>query len=130
MGADNFFLFGLTVEQIEALKPEYDPASMIREDENLDRVFRLIDSGAFNAFEPGIFDAIVAGMRDPRDPWMTIADAAAYFAAQEAAAQLWRNSERFVRMSILNTAASGRFSADRTIRAYNEDIWRLEPLEL
>jgi starch phosphorylase len=130
VGVGNFFLFGLTVEQIADLRPAYDPEAMIRDDGDLARVFRLIESGVFNAFEPGIFDGIVGAMRNPSDPWMTVADAPGYFAAQAAAADAWRDVAGWTRMSILNTAASGRFSADRTIRAYNRDIWHLESLDL
>jgi len=129
VGAENFFLFGLTVEEIEARRRAYDPVAEIAAHAELERVFRLIDSGTFNESEPGVFDVVIGAMRDRSDPWMTVADAPAYFAAQEAAAWTYRDIDVWTRMSILNTAASGRFSADRTIRAYNEDIWRLEALE-
>jgi starch phosphorylase len=62
------------------------------------------------------------------DPWMTVADAADYFATQRRAACAYRDTQAWTRAGILNSAASGRFSSDRTIQAYNEDIWRLEPL--
>jgi starch phosphorylase len=130
VGADNFFLFGLTVEQIESMRGEYDPEALIRDADALQRIFELLDTGTFNAFEPGIFDGIVGAMRSRWDPWMTVADALDYFRAQDAAAQTYADPDRWVRMSILNVAASGRFSSDRTIRAYNEDIWRLEPIKL
>ena len=67
-------------------------------------------------------------MRDPGDPWMTVADAASYFAVQRRAAAAYRDMPAWTRMSILNTAASGRFSSDRTIQAYNDEIWRLQPI--
>ena len=128
VGRQNFFQFGLTVEEIESMRGAYDPESIIAADEDLARVFHLIVSATFNASEPGIFDGVVGAMRDRHDPWMTVADAPAFFAAHEAAAAKFRDVEDWTRMSILNTAASGRFSSDRTIRAYNEEIWRLEPL--
>jgi starch phosphorylase len=128
VGAENFFLFGLTVEGIEALQPHYDPAAMISSDPELAAVFARLDDGAFDGGEPGVLNGVVGAMRHASDPWMTVADAAAYFAAQRAAAETFRNVDRFTRMSILNTAASGRFSSDRTIQAYNDDIWRLTPL--
>jgi starch phosphorylase len=130
VGADNFFLFGLTVEQIEAMMGDYDPAAVIASSQDLARVFELIDCSAFNPFEPGIFDGIVSAIRQRSDPWMTAADAAAFFTAQRAAAATYREPGRWTRMSILNTAASGEFSADRTIEAYNNEIWRLKPLVL
>jgi starch phosphorylase len=128
VGRDNFFLFGLTVDEIDAQRGDYDPESIIAADEDVARVFHLIGSGAFNALEPGVIDGVVGAMRAPHDPWMTVADAGEFFAAHKAAARKFRDIEGWTRMSILNTAASGRFSSDRTIGAYNEEIWRLEPL--
>jgi starch phosphorylase len=130
VGAENFFLFGLTVEEIEALRSHYDPESIIAGNEALSRVFTLIDSGTFNCFEPGIFDALIASMRRPADTWMTVADTADFFDKQHAAAACFRDTEDWTRRSILNTAASGRFSSDHTIRAYNDEIWRLTPIDL
>jgi starch phosphorylase len=128
VGAENFFLFGLTVEEIETLRAHYDPDAIIRSDPNLARIFARLDAGDFDVGEPGVLTAVVGAMRHGSDPWMTVADAAAYFDAQRAAAETFRDADAFTRMSILNTAASGRFSSDRTIQAYNDDIWRLTPL--
>jgi len=130
VGAENFFLFGLTVEEIEAQRPTYEPVAVIAANPELARVFDLIDCGIFNAFEPGIFDGITGAMRQASDPWMTVADAPDFFRVQHEAARAYSDVERWTRMSILNTAASGRFSSDRTIQGYNDDIWRLEPLAL
>ena len=77
----------------------------------------------------GIFDPLLASVTSGHDPWMTAADFSAYVAAQERAAQAWRDPARWRRMSILNCAASGRFSSDRTITEYNEDIWHLQPVD-
>jgi starch phosphorylase len=128
VGEENFFLFGLTVDAIAGLRLTYNPRSIIAADPELTRVFELIDQGTFNRNEPGIFDSVIGAMRDPGDPWVTVADAAAYFAAQRRAAAAYREVASWTRMSILNTAASGRFSSDRTIQAYNDEIWRLQPL--
>ena len=128
VGEENFFLFGLTVDAIAGLRPTYNPRAVIAADADLARVFELIDSGTFNRNEPGIFDGVTGAMRDPGDPWMTVADAASYFAVQRRAAAAYRDVASWTRMSILNTAASGRFSSDRTIQAYNDEIWRLQPI--
>ena len=128
VGASNFFLFGLSVEGIEALRMTYNPGALIAADDDLRRVFELIEGRAFNAGEPHVFDALVGAMRDPADPWMTVADASSFFATQERVAMAYRDIPGWTRMSILNTAASGRFSSDRTIRAYNDEIWRLQPI--
>jgi len=127
-GEDNFFLFGLTAEQVEASRGRYDPNAVINDDPALLQVMSLLESGHFNQFEPGIFDPIVHSIRNPNDPWMTAADFASYREAQERAAAAYRDQDRWTRMSILNTAHSGHFSSDRTIAEYNRDIWRLAPV--
>ena len=78
----------------------------------------------------GVLESIVQSIRDPRDQWMTAADFRAFIDAQRRASQTYRDVERWTRMSIHNTSASGRFSTDRTMRDYNRDIWRLKPIEL
>ena len=128
VGRDNFFLFGLTVNDIDSMRGSYDPESFIAADEELSRVFQLISDSTFSVSEPGIFDSLIDGMRQGSDPWMTVADAAPFFAAHRGAAAKYRDVDAWTRMSILNTAASGRFSSDRTIGAYNDEIWRLAPL--
>ncbi|QIK38592.1 glycogen/starch/alpha-glucan phosphorylase [Caldichromatium japonicum] len=126
VGDDNFFLFGLTAAGVESLRGHYNPNGLIASDPALREVMNLLESGHFNRFEPGIFDPIIHSIRNPHDPWMTAADFRSYIEAQERAASAYRDHERWVRMSILNTAHSGRFSSDRTILDYNRDIWRLE----
>ena len=130
VGADNFFLFGLTVDEIENLKGRYDPQAIINEDEDFKRVMELLESGHFNRFEPGIMDAITQSIREPADLWMTAADFRSFIDAQVAASEAFKDEPHWTRMSILNTAASGQFSTDRTMREYNEDIWHLKPVVL
>ncbi len=129
VGAEHFFLFGLTAQEVEEQRRVYDPQAIIAADPNLGRVMRLLESGLFNQFEPQIFDPIMASIRSPHDPWMVAADFASYVTAQERAAAAYRDRDRWLRSSILNTACSGKFSTDRTMREYNTDIWRLEPVE-
>ncbi len=89
----------------------------------------LIESGLFSSFEPGLFEQILAALKDPGDPWMTVADLRGFIDAQRAVAAAYSDTERWTRMSIANTAPSGRFSSDRTIGEYNRDVWRLEPID-
>jgi len=124
-GAENFFLFGLTAEQVDATRGHYDPNAIIAADEDLSRTMRLLESGHFNLFEPGIFDPIIHSIRSPHDPWLTAADFRGFVDAQQQVAQAYRNTEHWTRMSIINTATSGKFSSDRTILDYNRDIWHL-----
>jgi len=125
VGDENFFLFGLTAAEVEAKRPVYDPRSIIEDDEGLSEVMGLLESGHFNQFEPGIFDSVIDSIKNPEDPWMTAADFRTYVDAQEQAALAYQDVERWTTMSILNTAKSGKFSSDRTIAEYNNDIWRL-----
>jgi starch phosphorylase len=128
VGDENFFLFGLTAGEVEQRRGHYDPNGIIASDSSLLQVMGLLESGHFNQFEGGIFDSVIFSIRNPHDPWMTAADFRSYIEAQERAAAAYRDRERWLRMSILNTAHSGRFSSDRTIAQYNEEIWRLEPV--
>jgi len=82
----------------------------------------------FNQFEPDLFDDIIGALKSPVDPWMTLADFRSYIDAQQAASDAYRDQNRWMDMSIINTARSGIFSTDRTIGQYNEDIWKLMPV--
>lgn len=124
-GEENFFLFGLNAEQVGEMRGHYNPAAIIDADEDLKRVMGLLISGHFNLFEPGIFDPIIQSIYSPGDPWLTAADFRDYVNCQRKVAQVYRNRDEWTRMSILNTAASGKFSSDRTILEYNREIWGL-----
>jgi starch phosphorylase len=128
VGSENFFLFGNTVEDIEALRGSYDPQAIIDNDSDFRRVMDLLESGHFNHFEPGIFDALIQSIKEPADPWMTAADFRSFVEAQDEVSAAYQDVTHWTRMSILNTASSGRFSTDRTMRDYNDDIWHLEPI--
>ena len=128
VGAENFFLFGLSAEEVEEVRGHFDPAAIIAADEDLHRVVQLIKSGHFNQFEPGIFDPILQAITSPDDPWMTTVDFRSYVDAQQQVSEAYKDQQQWTRMSILNTAASGRFSSDRTIAEYNREIWKLESL--
>jgi starch phosphorylase len=128
VGAENFFLFGLDAQQVEGRRSRYDPAAIVAADPDLARVIQLLESGHFNLFEPGLFDPVVQSLLNPADPWMTAADFRSYVEAQRRAARAFRDSAAWTRMSILNTAASGKFSSDRTIQDYNREIWQLAPV--
>ena len=124
VGEDNFFLFGLTASEVSGLDGHYDPAEIIADDEDLAAVLELIEGGHFSMFEPGLFDPLIAAVRDPNDPWRTAADFRSFVDAQERVATAYADTDRWAQMSILNTAASGDFSSDRTIAEYERDIWK------
>ena len=126
VGEANFFLFGLTTEEVEQKRSHYAPNAIIDQDPNLREVMKLIESGHFSQFEPGIFEPVIEAIRSPYDPWMTAADFRSYVDAQEQAAMAYQDRQHWIRMSIINSAKSGRFSTDRTMQEYNRDIWRLQ----
>ncbi len=127
VGDENFFLFGLKADEVEQMRHDYQPQQIIDDDPDLQSVMFLLESGHFNLFEPNIFNDIIASLKSPHDPWLTLADFRSYVDAQNEVANAYRDRERWLRMSILNTACSGFFSTDRTMREYNEDIWKLKP---
>jgi starch phosphorylase len=126
VGDDNFFLFGLTAEEVVAQRKNYRPWEIIEADADLKAVIQLLQSGHFNQFEPGLFDPVIHSITSAHDPWMTAADFRSFIEAQMRAAEAYQDRERWVRMSILNTACSGKFSTDRTMLDYNRDIWKLK----
>jgi starch phosphorylase len=128
VGDENFFLFGLTAAEVEATRGAYDPNALIAADANLGRVMKLLESGHFNALEPGLFEPVIAAIRSPHDPWLVAADFASFVDAQERAATAYRDPAGWTWMSILNTAAAGKFSTDRTMEEYNAEIWKLKPV--
>jgi starch phosphorylase len=125
VGAENFFLFGLEAHEVVAARNHYQPQAIIAADKDFQRVMQLLESGHFNLFEPGVFDNVINSVKSPADSWMTAADFRSYVDAQQAVAKTYQNQQQWTRMSIYNTAASARFSSDRTIRDYSTEIWGL-----
>lgn len=125
VGEENFFLFGLEAHEVVAARANYNPDEIIDSDPDFSRVMHLIECGHFNLFEPGIFESVVASIRSRDDAWLTAADFRTYIDAQRAVDAVYQDTEAWTRMSIYNTAASGRFSSDRTIRDYSKEIWGL-----
>lgn len=128
VGEDNYFVFGAQADEIDQIKANYQPEKIIENSPALSRVMAMLASGHFNLFEPGIFDPIIHVIKDANDPWLTAYDFDSYVQAQEQASQAYQDINDWTRKSILNTAASGHFSSDRTIAEYNKDIWQVSPL--
>tara|TARA_B110000091_G_scaffold60660_1_gene66579 strand:- start:7318 stop:9780 length:2463 start_codon:yes stop_codon:yes gene_type:complete len=123
--AENFFLFGAQAEEIPDILEHYHPNNIIANSEVLSAVMSLLESGHFNLFEPNIFDSIINTIRDPNDMWLTAYDFDSYFQAQRSVDKAYKDQALWTKMSILNTAASGVFSSDHTIRQYRDEIWKL-----
>ncbi|OGW67935.1 MAG: glycogen phosphorylase [Nitrospirae bacterium RIFCSPLOWO2_02_FULL_62_14] len=123
VGADNFFLFGLTTEEVGRVKREgYRPEQILSANPELAEVMRLIESEHFSRGDADVFRPLVENLRQ-HDPFLVFADYAGYVGCQEEVSTVWRDTERWTRMSILNTARSGKFSSDRAIREYCKEIW-------
>ncbi len=130
VGEDNFFMFGLTSEEVDELRWQYDPHAIISQDIDLQRVMNLLRCGHFNLFDAGLFDPIINAICSPHDPWMIAADFRSFIDAQKRVAAAYQDREHWTRMSIMNTACSGKFSTDRTISDYNEEIWHLKAMPI
>lgn len=128
VGNDNFFLFGLTAEEVEKTRGHYHPNAIIDADEDFKRVMNLLECGHFSQFEPGLFACIAASVRSSDDPWLTAADFRSYVDAQQQASLAYQDKTKWLKMSIYNTAYSGKFSTDRTMEDYNRDIWHVKPV--
>jgi starch phosphorylase len=127
-GAENFFLFGLTAEQVAARQAGgYRPRDWYERDAELRQAIDGIADGSFARGDAGVFRPLVDHLLD-HDTYLLLADYRAYVEAQSAVDSAWRNPARWTAMSILNTARSGRFSSDRAIREYCDGIWGVRPV--
>jgi starch phosphorylase len=128
VGAQNFFLFGLTVDDVQRIQREgYRPMDYIYLNEELKAVLDLIAGGRLSHGDTEVFRPLVDSLRYD-DPFLVLADYAPYIECQERVSAAWRDAEAWTRMSILNTARSGKFSSDRAIAEYCDDIWNVWPV--
>jgi starch phosphorylase len=128
VGSENFFLFGLTADEVDALKKQgYDPRNVYESNSDLREVIDLIGSGAFSRGDRELFQPLIDSLLT-RDDYMLFADYQAYVDCQARVADAYTQPNEWTRMSIVNTARVGRFSSDRSIREYCRHIWHVEPL--
>jgi starch phosphorylase len=127
VGAENFFLFGKTAEEISALQRlGYRPWELISSMPELADVLRLIEQGHFSNGDSELFRPLLQNLTG-RDPFFVLADFDDYLRAQGEVDQAWGDRQRWNRMSVLNAARTGFFSSDRSIREYAQRIWKAEP---
>jgi starch phosphorylase len=132
VGVDNFFLFGMDAQQVQARRAAgYCPLELYQREPELREVIDLIRDGFFSRGNSGMFRDLIDNLLF-HDPYMVLADYRSYAACQHSVDAAYRDHEGWTRMSILNTARSGKFSSDRTIREYCTDIWHAHavPVEL
>jgi len=129
-GGENFFLFGLTAEEVYAKRAQgYRPMDIYHSNPVLREVLDLIRNGFFSRGDADLFRPLVDGLLW-HDPYFLLADFQPYVDCQDSVSAAWRDPEHWTRMSILNSARSGKFSSDRTIREYCRDIWHAKPVDV
>lgn len=124
VGDDNIFIFGHTEDQLAKMRSTYDPYDFILMDDEINSAVNLIRSNYFNASEPDVFDHLFHDIFDCKDRYFIFADLRMYANRHQEALDLYRDDfKSFNRKAIINVASSGKFSSDRTIREYAEQIW-------
>jgi starch phosphorylase len=130
VGAENFFLFGLSAEEEKASWANgYDPGAIYRNNDELKAVIDLIRDGHFSRGERDLFRPIVDSLLHG-DAYRLLADFQSYVDCQDLVSAAYRKTEEWTRMSILNVARMGKFSSDRSIREYCAEIWRVKPVKI
>jgi glycogen phosphorylase len=126
-GEENFFLFGLTAQQVSDSSGWYNPYSHYENDVETRTALDLIFSDYFSRNEPGVFNVLRDTLLTRGDHYMHLADLKSYLDADQKLVELYANQDAWARKAILNVAASGKFSSDRTIAQYAEEIWNAKP---
>jgi starch phosphorylase len=127
---DQFFVFGLTAEEVFDLKCKgYNPGDYYHSNSSLREAFDLIRSGFFSGGDTRLFEPLIHSLLY-RDEYMLFADYQSYIDCQDKVSRVYRNQEQWSRMSILTVSRMGKFSSDRSIREYCENIWRVEPVHI
>jgi starch phosphorylase len=130
VGPENFFLFGLTAGEVHRLRAGgYSPRDYVERNAELRAVLDLIGDGFFSRGDPQQFRPLVDNLIH-HDPYLVLADFQSYADCQATVSDTWRDKETWTRMAILNALRSGKFSSDRTIRQYCEDIWRVRSVPI
>ena len=128
VGPDNFFLFGLTAEEVSELKARgYQPRGYYESSPELREALDLIGSGHFSNGDRDLFRPLVDSLLT-RDDYLLLADYQAYLDCQDRVSHAYRDQKHWTRMSILNVARMGQFSSDRSIQQYCSDIWQVKPV--
>jgi glycogen phosphorylase len=129
VGKENIFIFGLKADEVvEKRDSGYNPRQYYESNSELKEVIDMIDSGYFSPGEPQLFKPLTMSLLDQGDYYLVLADFADYVNAQRQVAQTYNNKELWTKMSILNTANMGKFSSDRSVMDYADNIWNANPL--
>ena len=129
VGDDNMFLFGLKTDEVAKLRPTYVARDYYRKDPEIKAALDMIKGNVFSLLEPGLFDPIVRNLLDYNDYYMLLADLRSYSAAQDRVDAAYRDAKKWNKMSLVNIARSGRFSSDRAVQEYCDEIWHIKPVK-
>jgi len=130
VGNENMFLFGMTVEEVEALvrSGSYDPWNLMQSDADLSAILRLLSGKIDGVRFTEVFHSLTAGDHKNSDAYFILQDFASYKEAQQKVDQAYRDTLRWNRMSLHNIAGAGLFSADRAVLEYADRIWHVPPM--
>jgi starch phosphorylase len=129
VGDENIFIFGLTAGQVAETRAKgYNPYDYYNSNAELKQALDMIDSGYFSVEEPGRYQPIVDNLLGKGDQYMLLADYESYIARQDQVGELYQDQEEWTRRAVLNVARASKFSSDRTIAQYANDIWHVKPL--
>jgi glycogen phosphorylase len=126
-GEENFFLFGLTAEQVIESRGWYNPHWHYEHEPETRQALDVIFSDYFSRYEPGVFEPLREMLLTQGDHYMHLADLKSYLEADDRLCALYANPNEWAPKAILNVAASGKFSSDRTIAEYAKEIWNVKP---
>ncbi len=131
VGEENIFIFGMTVDEVEALKKQgYKPHDHYYKDAEIKAILDWLETDYFTPGKPGALVSIKQSLLDQGDPYMVLADFRAYSEAQMKVDEAYRDKERWAKMAIINTAKMGKFTSDRSIQDYVDKIWKLNSCEV
>jgi len=124
VGEDNFFIFGMTAAEVHYLKEQgYHPYEMMRQNEDIKRIFDFIESDELNPLNPGLFTPLTDLLLYQGDSYCLIADLQDFIRVNKEATETYKDKQKWNRMVLANIANMGKFSSDNTILAYAKDIW-------
>ena len=127
VGKENIFIFGLRTDEVEKLRPTYRSKDYYEGDPEIKRALDMIAKNVFSLLTPGLFDPIIRSLLEFNDHYMLLADLRDYIETQDKVAELYKRPREWNKRALLNTARAGKFSSDRTIQEYADEIWHHKP---